>query len=83
MQYTGLKDKKEKGAYGGDKIKFNGAVYRIEWVQDFLTWAIFTEQEWEWYKSGSNHFKYYRTDEERSYFLHELESYEFEIIGNI
>lgn len=82
-QYTGRKDNNNVKAFAHDLFTYNEKTYRIEYVEDYLTWAIFTEKEWGRYNKGNNHFKYCYSDEERSYFLHELESYEFEIIGNI
>lgn len=77
----GRKDKAGKTVYESSIFKFDGEIYRIEYVEDFLTWAIFTERDWVLFQGGNNHFKYCYSDEYSTYFLHELDSYEFEIIG--
>lgn len=84
MQFTGLQDRNSVDIYCKDLFKFEGKIYRVEYIDSFMTYAMFTEEQWKWYEEGSNHFKYcYEEDNDDRYFLHELCSYEIEIIGNI
>ena len=49
----------------------------------FMSYILLSEQEKEWVEKGSNHFKYWDTDEDNIYLLNQVDSYEVKVIGNI
>jgi len=87
-QFTGLQDCEGTDVYEGDICLVHGLTYKIEYIQEFMTFCPFTKEQWQWYKDGSNHFKYcyeesHQGEDNTIYFLSQLDSYEIGVIGNI
>lgn len=88
MQSTGFKDRNGIDVYEGDKLKLGHEWADLDnkyvsYHNGFMTFAVTSEEEINWVKQGSNHFKYWDTDDTNVYLLNQLEGYEVEVVGHI